>query len=663
MPVHYGLPKDAVAWGALLLAGALLIPRVSSWLLGVRRRWFVLVAAASAFLLSTLYIAVYLRGGPRIIDATTYFLQARAMAEGDLAWTLPTPTTSTTGRFLVRDTLGSGEHVGGIFPPGYPALLALGFLLGSPMIIGPVLAALLAVATTWLADEVVPATATAREATIRVATLLSVASSALRYHTADTMSHGLAALLVVVVLALALRTKRAPQRISCIALGGGLGALFATRPVTALAAIVMWLAVSRPRLRDVPNILIGATPGLALLAAHQHAVTGAWGVSSQQLYYSLSDGPPGCFDYGFGSKVGCRGEHGAFVLHNLPNGYGFIEATKTTLRRLALHVQDPLNDEGLGVVLLVGMVVAVRRVPMIRGLALAPLVLILAYVPFYFDGNYPGGGARFYAEALVIEIVVGTLGLAALTQARHGRQRWPLLLVAFSLVGFGLNAHTDHELLRDREGGRPMWREEDTRHVQGPALLYIDTDHGFALAHHPRGRTTRGDVEIVRLRNDITDLFVFEARGVPAYHHHFEVETGRTVVSAFTPSHTDRLCAATLWPPIAQDGAYAKLGPSGSDGCRTGLSVIAAGPGGGITLDLPLQLAAHSVQPVFDSEDVVGRIAIQDETGALATWTMPSAQPTLSARLPEAVVGQLRLNITLTSPGLGTLSRLVVTAP
>ena len=38
--------------------------------------------SAAAFALSAGYLAYYLRGGPRIIDATSYWLQARALAEG-----------------------------------------------------------------------------------------------------------------------------------------------------------------------------------------------------------------------------------------------------------------------------------------------------------------------------------------------------------------------------------------------------------------------------------------------------------------------------------------------------------------------------------------------------------------------------------------------------
>ncbi len=663
MPVHYGLPNDAPTWGALLLAGVLLSRSASSWLLGIQRRWFVVGIAIAAFLLSTTYVTTYLRGGPRIIDATTYFLQARALAEGDLSWVVHDPSTATTGRFLVRDTLAGGDHMGGIFPPGYPAILAIGFALGSPMTVGPVLAALLAIATTWLADEALPVDLRAREAIIRVAALLSVVSSALRYHTADTMSHGLAALLLVTTLALAFKAKGRGGLLPFLALGSSVGLLFATRPVTGLAAVVMWLLISRPTWKAVPIITLGAAPALALFAMHQHAVTGAWATSSQQLYYAVSDGPAGCFDYGFGANIGCLGEHEAFVRHNLPDGYGFMAALKTTLRRLSLHVQDPLNDEVLGVALLAGVVVAFRRVREVRALALAPLVLVLAYVPFYFDGNYPGGGARFYAEALVVEIVVGTVGLSALAQTRLRLQRRPFMLVAASLIGFAINAHTDHELLRDREGGRPMWQPSDTRHIEGPALVFMNTDHGFALAHRPSAIASRGDVEVVRLRGDITDRLVFESRQVPAFRHQYDIETGLVIVSPFTPEHSDRLCGATLWPALEQHGGYAKVADAADDEtCHGALAVTAAHEDASVSFELPAQLASHAVRPVVDA-NVPGTLTISDGSGLLAAWPMASEEPLVSARMPDSIAGRLRLTMRIDSPGLGTLSLLEVTAP
>ncbi len=65
------------------------------------------------------------------------------------------PETSVLGRFLVRSETASGVRAAVLFPPGYPAILALGFLAGAPLLVGPALAALLVIATYALAREVV----------------------------------------------------------------------------------------------------------------------------------------------------------------------------------------------------------------------------------------------------------------------------------------------------------------------------------------------------------------------------------------------------------------------------------------------------------------------------------------------------------------------------
>ena len=42
---------------------------------------------------------------------------------------------------------------------------------------------------------------------------------------------------------------------------------------------------------------------------------------------------------------------------------------------------------------------------------------VLAYVPFYFDGNYPGGGARLLADVLPAEHALFGLAVAVLARA------------------------------------------------------------------------------------------------------------------------------------------------------------------------------------------------------------------------------------------------------
>ena len=153
----YGAPPDTAAAVAVCIAGVMLVVggRAIEPLLLSRRRWVTAaVIAAAATALSAGYIAYYLRGGPRIIDATSYWLEARALARGLTTWPAPEPTASLRGRFLLLSGPEDARRLGVIFPPGYPALLALGFLLRIPLWIGPILAGLLALATHELARRV-----------------------------------------------------------------------------------------------------------------------------------------------------------------------------------------------------------------------------------------------------------------------------------------------------------------------------------------------------------------------------------------------------------------------------------------------------------------------------------------------------------------------------
>ncbi|WP_438041580.1 hypothetical protein [Sorangium sp. So ce128] len=724
-----GLPRDPAQWIALALAVAALL--AGAWLLrrspataragpapprpGAARSGrdpaprsgaalgAAIAAALSvvAALLSAAYVAVYLRGGPRIIDATSYWLEARAMAAGYLAWPLDEPAASVLGRFLVRsDAMGDtmagrgAAEVAVLFPPGYPALLALGFLAGAPLAVGPALAAALAIATYDLAARFAPEgpAPSGSAAPIRfvplVAALFSALCAALRYHTADTMSHGLAALCFTVALASARRAldeERAAAStgaatgplgpaVRAAALGGlAAGWLAATRPPSALAlaatlpfvilpAIAPGSAVAGPREGDPPPrpsprlarlaaaMAIGALPGLALLAAHQRAATGAF-ASSQAAYYAVSDGPPGCFRYGFGAGVGCLGEHGDFVRHNLAEGYGFLAAAGTTLRRLKLHLVDALNAEPLALLVLAGAVIAWRR-PRSRALAIAPLLQVAAYAPFYFDGNYPGGGARFFADVLPVEHVLAAMAALALAEraatAAHA-ERGParrrgallpaaLLAAALPLAGFAFRAGFDHAALRDREGGLPMFDPAAVaRAGVSRGLVFVDTDHGFNLGFDPAPE----DVAVLRYRGDAIDRMAWEARGrPPAYRYRFAIPDGGGLASvSITPLVFDaeppgeaRIEGESLWPPRDQRGAFALPEHAGGT-CASGgrlLAVHAAGRGEAVVrvgLPAPWLRGARISPRVALSGDGAGEVRLLVDGALLHVWRVEPAAP------------------------------------
>jgi hypothetical protein len=561
---EFGAPPDAVAWGALGVAALIAVlardGRIVT-LAALHRRAAIGALAGAAFLLSCGYVVHYLRGGPRIIDATSYFLQARALAEGHVTFSIPAPSGSFRGRFLLPSLDGSTLAV--IFPPGYPAVLAVGFALGAPMLVGPVLGAALVVVTAALARRVFDDTKTAL-----LAAALSTVCAVLRYHTADTMSHGWAALLLATsVWASCVNTRRA------LFMGGVCaGILFATRPASGVVALgLAAYAAARPVTGGVPEpartswLPIASRLGLVFLGSaapvfafvwQQRTATGSWFGSTQLAYYALADGPPGCFRYGFGGGVGCLFEHGDFVRARLGDGFGAVAASLTTLRRLKMHLADAGNVE-LFAPLVVCAVAHGLCTKATRLAALGAVGIVLAYVPFYFDGNYPGGGARFFADALPLEHVL----LAGLL-VRWNAARFALPL---SLLGFALHTSYDHRQLASRDGGKPMFESAVLERAQvTTGLLFVDTDHGFNLAHDPDARDAARTLVVARRRDDAHDVLLWNALGRPrAYTYGFSSDDAvSSTLAVWTRERTDpvaqdavlRFEAEAEWPPLSVAG-------------------------------------------------------------------------------------------------------------
>ncbi len=479
---------------------------------------------------------VVLGGAPKIIDATSYGLQARALARGALTWALPGPTASFAGRFLM---VGAHGRVGGIFPSGWPALLSVGYALGAPWLPGCALAALIAWMSGSLASSMASDEATRTRAAV-IATAVSTLSATLRFHTAETMSHGLAAALFLGAMLAAMRA-RSPSHFALS--GACVGALVTVRPVSAMAVSLVCAAMAwrEGRWRAVSAFALGAAPGVALHALAQHAVTGRWGEATQTAYYATRDGPRGCFRYGFGARIGCRVEHGDFVSRYVPHGYGAREALWVTLRRLRAHLRDVANFEALSLALVSALMVARSNRRVALGAA-ATLALLIAYAPFYFDGNIDGGGARMLVDALPIEHAMIAVALAAWRPRAAS-----LYVVAMVVCGalWGASGHravmamTDHGVRLVRAAGL-------TR-----GLLLVDDDHAFATLHDPFANARDG-LMVARSRGDATDRVVYERAGRPPTWR-LRVTRGRGDLSRWAPTEGEwRFRGASLWPADEQ---------------------------------------------------------------------------------------------------------------
>jgi hypothetical protein len=494
-------PWALVALGlGILLFGAAL-RRTERRALGPRFAWLLSLGAAA---LSLLYFRDFLRGGPRIIDATAYLLEARTFASGAFTFRPPVPSDLFVGRFLLRAAEAPAE-IGVIFPPGYPVVLALFERLASYRVLGPLLAFLIGLVTYQLTLQLERAELEGTEperAQLKLAgpsspapllaAALSALSMTLRYHTADTMSHGLSTLLTAVLLWLGLGGLGRRPTFRALVFGGGAGLLFATRPLTALAVFVAMVSLGWRRLRSLrPWALgLGLLPGLVLYAFYQKALTGSYFGSAQLNYYLAADGPGQCFGLGFGK--GCLFEHGDVIEER--GTLGPLWAILNSLHRLHQHSLDIANFEPIALAL--AFFLWRERKSLKSRLAFSVLAsLVVSYAFFYFDGSYPGGGARFLVEALPLEHAC----LALLAVPRG----WSLGLVGLSLLGFAGHGVFSHVALRERDGGAPFLAQELAT-ASEPRVIFVKSDHAFLSGFDPRAFDENGHVRrtLVARRSD-----------------------------------------------------------------------------------------------------------------------------------------------------------------
>lgn len=507
--------------------------------------------------------ALALRGAPKVIDATTYWLQARALAAGSFTWRLPDATASFAGRFLL---VGDDGRAAGVFPPGHPLSLAAGFALGAPWLTGCALAAGLVAATSWLAAELAPAKA---DRARLVGAALSLACVALRYHTAETLSHGSAALALTVALWGALVTARAASRTHAIASGLALGWLASTRPVSALAVGAACAALAWRGRRPLAWAL-AALPGLALYVAAQRLSTGRWGVSTHAAYYAVADGPAGCFRYGFGAGVGCLVEHGDFVARHLPHGHGLREALASTGRRLAAHVTDVANAWPL-VALPLWAAWRLRAEASARWCTGVVWAHFATYAPFYFDGNLVGGGGRMFVDVIPVEHALAAAALSALS-TRHAAGAVALVAALGAwrgaAVARGVRALDDHGV---------------TAYLRAPperGLVFVNDERAFNTLYDPRGDSNAWEHAVVaRWKGDAHDAALYERLGrPPAWRLRGD---GRLERWAPEAGALRWFRGAGLWPPRAQEGGYAR--PRGG-----AIAVVATGSEARVRFTVPV---------------------------------------------------------------------------
>jgi 4-amino-4-deoxy-L-arabinose transferase-like glycosyltransferase len=230
-------------------------------------------ATGASLLIST----VVLDRIPHVTDGVSYAFQGKIFAAGRLALDPPPEPALFVHENIVIDA----RRWCSLYPPGWPLLLALGWLLGAPWVLAPLLLGLSVLGVRRLGSTLYdPATG------LLAAAALAVSPFALMM-SAGFLAHG-PALCAGVWCLVFLAEGVAAEKPKLWAAAGLLGGLtFLIRPFTAVALLapaVIWALARRGRLRAAGWMALGALPCAAVFLLYDRAVFGSALTTGYQAY-------------------------------------------------------------------------------------------------------------------------------------------------------------------------------------------------------------------------------------------------------------------------------------------------------------------------------------------------------------------------------------------
>lgn len=263
------------------------------WWLSLPRWAYMLIASALVFLSAFLMAKWGYTCMPRVDDGVAHVFQARIFTSGRL--TLPPPPhPNAFHQFGLIQEPAWVAH----YPPGYPALLSLGLLLGSACLINPLLTALTVVPLERVAYTLYG------KRVASVALLLFVASPFVAVVGGSFRNHPLTLFLLAWSTALLIHPSMRSRSVLLAGFMGGIALL--ARPYTAFLwclGLILGIGISRPRhlWRTILLFGLGAVPGILLFVLYTRVQTGGLLISPSVYLYGEKYG------IGFGERV--MGQH------------------------------------------------------------------------------------------------------------------------------------------------------------------------------------------------------------------------------------------------------------------------------------------------------------------------------------------------------------------
>jgi hypothetical protein len=403
--------------------------------------WLALLISMASFLASALVTWRVFEAIPHLEDEVAYVWQARLLTEGKL--TIPSPAYPTN--FLVPFVVDHNGLRFGKYPPGWPAVLALGELLHLRAWVNPLLAGLGVWLTYCLARRIF------NRGVGLLAAFLTVTSPFFLLNTGSLLSHPLGLVLSTGftwawLAAFGPRPSARPWLPTLVA-AALLVALLLTRPLTAAAvalpfvlqgAVLLLRGSGQLRLRLLSVALVGAA-GIGLYMLWQYSLTGDAFLNPYTLWWDYDR-------VGFGPGYGVT-----------ESGHSLAKALVNTRLNLYVGTYDLFGWGPLSWLFLPFGVWAARRNSSALLSGSVFLSLLVVYMSYWIGATL--FGPRYYFEGLFSLTILSAAGVAWLAgwpttphlpyrSAAGWRKLRPLLVVWLFgvLVGFNLTLYAPFRL-------------------------------------------------------------------------------------------------------------------------------------------------------------------------------------------------------------------------
>ncbi|MBC7789969.1 MAG: glycosyltransferase family 39 protein [Anaerolineae bacterium] len=366
---------------------------------------FALVVAAWVTIACALLAVLSYQRHPHVPDEVSYIYQARYFAEGLLAMAPPPVQAAFDLDLMSYEPSRWYSPV----PPGWPAVLALGYLAGIPWLVNPILNGL-NVLLVYVIIRDMYGRRTARWAGILLAT-----SPWFVFMGMNFMTHTLS-LICTLLAALSVARLRRGGSIKWAVLGGiGIGIVSIIRPLEGLAVAMLlglWALPARSKWFRFAPVAVMAVVSMIVGAAvlpYNKMITGSSTNFPIMAYNDVVHGE-GSNDMGFGPRQGI----GWPGLDPLP-GHGPVDVViNAALNGFQLNVE--LLGWSFGSLLVIGLLLFSRRMRREDWWMVAATAVVAGLHSFYWFSGGPDFGARYWYLIIVPCIALASRGIETLEE-------------------------------------------------------------------------------------------------------------------------------------------------------------------------------------------------------------------------------------------------------